>query len=72
MLFFLPLSQSNLLLKGTILSLLPSAFQLFVVFPLLTNRGIGGLELGLLTPLVILVFNWLWGVATALTLQLSK
>ena len=71
-LFFLPLSQSNLFFKGTILSLLPSAFQLFVVFPLLTNRGIGGLELGLLTPLVILIFNWLWGVATALTLQLSK
>jgi len=72
MLFFLPLSQSNLFLKGAILSLLPTAFQLFVVFPLLGNHGIAGLDLGLLTPLVILFFNWVWGVATGLTLQLSK
>lgn len=72
MLFFLPLSRSNLFLKGTILSLLPTAFQLFVVFPIFAERGIGGLELGLLTPFVILFFNGLWGVATALILQLSK
>lgn len=72
LLFFLSLSRSNLFLKGTILSLLPTAFQLFVVFPLFTSRGIGGFDLGLLTPLVILFFNWLWGVVTALTLQLSK
>ena len=72
LLFFLPLSQSNLFLKGTILSLLPTAFQLFVVFPLLSNHSIAGLDLGLLTPVVVLFFNWLWGIATALTLQLSR
>ncbi len=72
MLFFLPLSQSNLFIKGTILSLLPTAFQLFVVFPIFTNSGVAGLKLGILTPLVILFFNWVWGVATALTIQLSK
>jgi hypothetical protein len=71
-LFLLPLSQSNLFLKGSILSLLPTAFQLFVVFPLFTNNGIAGLKLGILTPLVILFFNWVWGIATALTIQLSK
>lgn len=71
-LFILPLSQSNLFLKGSILSLLPASFQLFVVFPLLSNHSIGGIDLGLLTPLVILFFNWLWGVATALMLQLAK
>jgi hypothetical protein len=71
-LFFMPLSGSNLFLKGTILSLLPASFQLFVVFPLLSNHSIGGIDLGLLTPLVILFYNWLWGVATALMLQLSK
>jgi len=71
-LFFLPLSQSNLFLKGTILSLLPTAFQLFAVFPLFSNHSIGGIDLGFLTPVVILFFNWVWGVATGLTLQLSK
>jgi hypothetical protein len=72
LLFFLPLSQSNLFLKATILSLLPSAFQLFVVFPILINHSIAGLDHGVLTPVVILFFNWVWGIATALTLQLSK
>ena len=72
MLFFLPLSQSNLFIKGTILSLLPTPFQLFVVFPLLTNHSIGGIDLGFLTPVIILFFNWVWGVATGFTLQLSK
>ncbi len=71
-LFLLPLSQSNLFLKGSILSLLPTAFQLFVVFPLFSSSGIAGLKLGILTPLVILFFNWVWGVATAFTIQLSK
>ena len=71
-LFLLPLSQSNLFFKGTILSLLPTAFQLFVVFPLFTSSGVAGMTLGFFPPLVILFFNWVWGMATALTLQLSK
>ncbi len=72
LLFLLPLAKSNLFLKASMLSLFPSAFQLFVVFPILHNHSIAGLDLGLLTPFIILLFNWLWGVATALSLQLAK
>lgn len=70
--FILPMMQSNLLMKGTILSLFPTAIQLFVVFPFKANKGMAGLDLGLLTPLLVLFFNWVWGVMTALAIKISK
>lgn len=72
LLFILPLLQSKAILKGTILSLFPTVFQLFVVFPLMTNKGVAGLELGMYTPLFVLFFNWVWGIVTALTIKFAK
>ena len=70
--FILPMLKSKLLLKGAILSLLPTVVQLFVVFPFKAHKGIAGLELGLFTPLFVLFFNWVWGFVTALTIKLAK
>ncbi|MBU2711502.1 hypothetical protein [Zooshikella harenae] len=67
--FFLPFLQKNILLKGSILSLLPTAVQLLIVFPVKADKGIGGIELGLLTPAFVFFFNWIWGVVTALTIK---
>lgn len=67
--FVLPIFKSNLFLKGTVLSLFPTIVQLFVVFPFKANKGMAGLELGLYTPLLVLFFNWVWGVVTALTIK---
>ncbi|WP_461520541.1 hypothetical protein [Porticoccus sp.] len=72
LLFALPMLQSRLFWKGTLLSLLPTAVQLFIIFPFKAHKGIAGLELGLLTPLLVLFFNWVWGIATALTIKLAK
>ncbi len=72
LLFILPMMPSRLLLKGSILSLFPTVVQLFVVFPLKAHKGIAGLELGMFTPVVVLFFNWVWGVVTAMTIKLSK
>lgn len=72
LLFILPMLQSRLFLKGAILSLFPTLVQLFVVFPLKAHKGIAGLELGLLTPVLVLFFNWVWGIATAATIKLAK
>ena len=69
LLFFLPLFKSNLLLKSTVLSLFPTAVQLFIVFPFKAHKGMAGLELGLYTPLFVLFFNWVWGVVTAITIK---
>lgn len=72
LLFILPMMQSRLLLKGAVLSLFPTAVQLFVVFPLKAHKGVAGIELGLLTPLFVLFFNWVWGVVAAITIRLAR
>jgi hypothetical protein len=63
-LFALPLGTSSFARRGLLLSLAPSAYQLLVVFP---RRGDGqlGLELGALTPVLVLGFNAVWGVVAA-------
>ncbi len=72
LLFVLPMLQSRLLTKGLLLSLFPTAVQLFVVFPLKAHKGVAGIELGLLTPAFVLFYNAVWGVVTALTIKLAK
>ena len=71
-LFILPMMQSKLLLKGTVLSLFPTAVQLFFIFPFQANKGMAGLDLGLYTPLLVLFFNWVWGAVAALSIKFSK
>ncbi|MBU1140391.1 MAG: hypothetical protein KKD01_13970 [Proteobacteria bacterium] len=72
LLFILPMLQSKLLLKGTVLSLFPTAVQLFVVFPLQAHKGMAGMELGLYTPLFVIFYNWIWGIVTALTIKFAR
>ena len=72
LLFFLPLVNSKPFLKGTLLSLFPTIVQLFIVFPYKAKKGVAGIELGLLTPALVFVFNWVWGVVTSLTIKYSR
>ncbi len=72
LLFLLPFFQSKVVIKASILSLFPTAVQLFVVFPFKAHKGIAGLELGILTPIFVLLFNWVWGVVTVLAIKYSK
>ncbi|MGD8701543.1 MAG: hypothetical protein PVH26_03840 [Desulfosarcina sp.] len=72
LLFVLPFLKTRFLLKGTLLSIAPTVFQLFYIFPYETNAGPAGLRLGMWTPAVVLVFNWVWGLVTAATLRYSK
>ncbi len=46
--------------RGVLLSLAPSAAQLFYFFPE-AHLGTLGSKLGTLTPLVVVLFNALWG-----------
>ena len=72
LLFVLPFLKSRFLLRGTVLSLLPTAVQLFVVFPYKANKGLAGLSLGMWTPAFVLVANWIWGVVAAAGVKFSK
>jgi hypothetical protein len=69
LLFLLPLMRGRILSRGIIFSLGPTLVQLFVVFPLKAGRGYMGLDLGTLTPLLVFIFNAIWGIATAIWLR---
>jgi hypothetical protein len=71
-LFLLPLWQRKVLIKGLIYSLGPTLVQLFIVFPMKANKGAMGLDLGTLTPVFVIIFNAIWGVAAAIWLRWSK
>ena len=71
-LFVLPMFGSRFLIKGSVLSLFPTAVQLFIIFPFVSHKSIAGIKLGIYTPVCILFFNWVWGVVTAVTIRLAK
>ena len=71
-LFLLPFPRMSYTSRGLIYSLGPSLVQIFYVFPLMAHKGVGGLDLGYLTPLLVLFFNAIWGLVTAVWLKWSR
>ena len=70
-LFLLPLLASRGLMRAAVLALGPALVQLFVVYPYIQGAGVGGLSLGLLTPVVIYLLCLVWALITALVLKLA-
>ena len=58
--------------RGLIYSLGPSLVQIFIVFPSVAHKGVGGIELGYLTPLLVLFFNAVWGLVAAIWLKWTR
>ncbi len=50
--------------KGLWFSLIPSAVALFYLYPYVEHKGLGGFDLGMLTPLLVVVINLIWGMFT--------
>jgi hypothetical protein len=71
-LFLLPLLRGKPWLAGLLFSLGPSLVQLLVVFPVKTEAGMLGLGIGALTPLFVLLFNAVWGLAAAALLARTE
>lgn len=72
LLFSLPVLKSRHFLKGTLLSLVPTAVQLFYIYPVETGHGLMGMRLGMWTPVLVLAYHLVWGWATALTLRMAR
>ena len=72
LLFLLPLMQKRIFYKGLIFSLGPTIVQLFIIFPMKANKGAMGFDLGLLTPVLVLVFNAIWGLTAAIWLRWAE
>lgn len=64
LLFALPLG-AGVLRRGLLVGLAPALFQLFVVFPSWTGKGVAGLALGAATPVFVLFYDAVWGVAAS-------
>ena len=71
-LFLIPILKSKFIKKGTLMSIFPTLVQLFIIFPYKADKGMAGLDLGLLTPLFVLFYNWIWGVVTSIAIKYSK
>jgi hypothetical protein len=68
--FLLPLlRRQNVFIRGMIFSLGPTIVQLFIIFPVKAGKGVMGFELGLLTPLLVFIFNAIWGITAAIWLK---
>ncbi|MFA5110988.1 MAG: hypothetical protein WC443_06260 [Desulfobaccales bacterium] len=61
LLFLVPLSRLSWPAKGVLYSLGPTLVQLFWVFPVAAGKGVLGLQLGYLTPLLVVFYNAVWG-----------
>jgi hypothetical protein len=69
LLFLLPVFPNSVLKRGLLLSLGPTIIQLFVVFPYKADQGMMGMGLGALTPLLVFVFNAIWGITVVIWLR---
>jgi len=71
-LLFLPhMMSESFFWRGLLVSLGPTLIQLLIVFPNQLEKGLWGLDLGNLTPLVVFVDNAVWGWAAALWVLLA-
>jgi hypothetical protein len=69
-LFLLPLSGSYYL-RGALYSLGQTLIQLVIIFPKM-GKGMLGLELGYMAPVLVTFFGVIWGLATAFWLKFSR
>jgi len=78
LLFILPVPSKNRLIKGITLGLVAAAIELFILMPIDADRGLSGvakafggksgilgLHLGAMTPLLIILFNQVWGLTAS-------
>ena len=71
-LFLLPLTRLSYPWRGLLYSLGPTLGTLLVVLPYQAQKGFLGLQLGYLTPVFVLFFNAVWGVAAGWWLSLTE
>lgn len=64
-LLLLPFMRGRTLSRGLLFSLAPSVAALFFILPIEKHAGALGLSLGLLTPVLVLFFNAVWGVVAS-------
>ena len=64
LLLLLPILKKKVALRGTLMSLFPSAMMLFKVLPAM-GQGLMGLHLGILMPVMVVTLNFIYGLVAA-------
>jgi hypothetical protein len=64
LLLLVPFWKKRYLMRGMVLSLVPSAIMLFKVFPSM-GKGMLGLEFGFVTPFVVVGLNLIYGMVAS-------
>jgi hypothetical protein len=64
LLLILPFYRQKTALRGILMSLVPTAMMFVMVFPEM-GLGILGLKAGLLTPLLVLLLNFIYGLVAS-------
>ena len=72
MVFFIPGLPKDFLLLAFLVSLGPTLVQLFLVFPFKANKGMLGIQLGVLTPIFVVFYNFIWGLATVWFIRIAQ
>ena len=72
LLFLLPMLTNSIVMRSLVISLIPTLVQLLIIYPFYLGKGFAGLQLGLLAPLLVWFFFWIWALSTAITLKLAK
>lgn len=70
--FVLPFMSSNTLVKSAVLALVISLVELFFALPFNLYHGVMGLNVGMVTFLIMLGFNLVWAMLTSLILTIAK
>lgn len=70
--FLLPILSGSLLMRSAVLSLIPACVQLFIIYPFYEGKSFAGLSQGMLTPLVVLFFWWVWALFTSLIIKFAR
>lgn len=71
LLFLLPLRKVSYVSLGILYSLPQTLIALLVLMPKM-GRGLLALQLGWTTPILVLFFGFIWGIATSLWLKWSR
>jgi hypothetical protein len=71
LIFALPVIKGSWIARGLIVGLLASLAALFVFLPM-AGAGMGALNPGALTPVLVLVANSVWGLVAAWVYDLSS
>jgi hypothetical protein len=71
LILLIPYFKGRTVVRGMVMSLAPTATMFFAVFPAM-GKGVFGLGFGALTPALVLLLNFIWGIVASYWYEYGK